>query len=276
MTRITAGGTAYELTGQGLAVVLVHGIGLNQAMWQWLVPALTPHFLVLSFDLLGHGESMDPVGRPDLKTFSTQIVELLDVCGLARGAVVGFSLGGMIARRFALDHPDRLSALAILHSAHDRSAAERAAIGRRVETARQSGPAAMVDAALARWFTDDFRTRQPEMMALVRSWMAANRKEVYAPIYRVLAEDDAELAAPISEIRGPTLAMTGAEDFGNSPDMTQRMAAAIPGARAVILPGLRHMALAEDPTAFNAPAGLVPDRDVGGTDGLIPNLDTDP
>jgi pimeloyl-ACP methyl ester carboxylesterase len=35
--------------------------------------------------------------------------------------------------------------------------------------------------------------------------------------------------------------------------MTQRMAAAIPGARAVILPGLRHMALAEDPTAFNAP-----------------------
>ena len=253
MTRITAGGTAYELYGQGPAVVLVHGMGLNQAMWQWLLPALTPHFLVLSFDLLGHGESMDPVGRPDLKTFSAQIVELLDICGLTRGAVVGFSLGGMIARRFAIDHPNRLSALAILHSAHDRSAAERAAIMQRVETVRQSGPAATVDAALARWFTDEFRTRHPEMMALVRRWVMANRKEVYASIYRVLAEGDAEIADPIAAIRCPTLVMTGAEDFGNSPDMAQRMASAIPGARIVILPGLRHMALAEDPTTLNAP-----------------------
>ncbi|MEE8534744.1 MAG: alpha/beta fold hydrolase [Kiloniellales bacterium] len=253
MTRITAGGTAYELDGQGPAVVLVHGMGLNRAMWQWLLPALTRRFQVLSFDLFGHGESMDPVGRPDLRTFSAQILELLDACGLARAAVVGFSLGGMIARRFALDRPDRLSALAILHSAHDRSAAERAAIGRRVETVRKSGPAATVDAALARWFSDDFRTRHPEMMALVRNWVTANRKEVYAPIYRVLAEDDAEIADRITAIRCPTLVMTGAEDFGNSPDMAQRMASAIPGARSVILPGLRHMALAEDPTAFNAP-----------------------
>ena len=253
MTRKTEGGTAYEVDGQGPAVVLVHGMGLNRAMWQWLVPALTPDFQVLSYDLLGHGESAEPEGRPDLRTFSAQIVELLDHCGLTRAAVAGFSLGGMIARRFALDHPDRLSALAILHSAHDRSAAERAAIGRRVEKVNRSGPAAMVDEALARWFTDDFRAREPETMALVRGWMAANRRQVYAPIYRVLAEDDAELAEPIAKIRCPTLVMTGAEDFGNSPDMAQRLAAAIPGARVAILPGLRHMALAEDPAAFNAP-----------------------
>jgi pimeloyl-ACP methyl ester carboxylesterase len=253
MTRITAAGTAYEVHDQGPAVVLVHGMGLNRAMWQWLVPALTPHFQVLTYDLLGHGESADPSGRPDLRSFTAQITELLDDCGLARCAVVGFSLGGMIARRFAIDHPNRMSALAILHSAHDRSAAERAAIGRRVAAVRQSGPAATVDAALARWFTDDFRTRHPETMDLVRRWVTANRKEVYAPIYRVLAEGDAELAGPIAQIRCPTLVMTGAEDFGNSPDMAQRMALAIPGARAVILPGLRHMALAEDPTTFNAP-----------------------
>ena len=253
MTCITAAGTAYELRGQGPAVVLVHGMGLNRAMWQWLLPALTPRFQVLSFDLIGHGESADPAGPPDLQTFAAQIIELLDACGLTRCAVVGFSLGGMIARRFAIDHPNRMSALAILHSAHDRSAAERAAIGRRVETVRQSGPAATVDAALARWFTDDFRTRHPEMMDLVRRWVTANRKEVYAPIYRVLAEGDAEIADPIAEIRCPTLVMTGAEDFGNSPDMAQRMASAIPGARIAILPGLRHMALAEDPTTFNAP-----------------------
>ncbi len=253
MTRITAGGTAYEMQGRGPAVVLVHGMGLNRAMWQWLVPALTPRFQVVTYDLFGHGESADPAGRPELRSFSAQMIELLDCCGLVRAAVAGFSLGGMIARRFAIDHPDRLSALAVLHSAHGRGAEQRATIGRRLDTVRQAGPAATVDAALARWFTDDFRTRQPEIMDLVRRWMTANRKEVYAAIYRVLTEDDAEIAGPIAEIRCPTLVMTGDRDVGNSPDMARRMASAIPGARVAILPGLCHMALAEDPAAFNAP-----------------------
>jgi len=253
MAHTTAGGTAYELCGRGPAVVLVHGMGLNRAMWQWLIPALTPRFQVLTYDLLGHGESADPTGRPELRSFCAQLIELLDGCGLARAAVAGFSLGGMIARRFAIDHPDRLSALAVLHSVHDRSAEQRAAIGRRLDAARHAGPAATVDAALARWFTDEFRARQPEVLDLVRRWMTANRKEAYAAIYRVLAEDDAELADPITKIRCPTLVMTGDRDAGNSPEMARRMASAIPGARVAILAGLRHMALAEDPEAFNAP-----------------------
>jgi len=47
--------------------------------------------------------------------------------------------------------------------------------------------------------------------------------------------------------------MTGDRDVGNSPGMARRMALAIPGARAAILPGLRHMLPAEEPAAFNAP-----------------------
>jgi hypothetical protein len=43
-----AEGTAYELTGKGPAVVLVHGLGLNRGMWQWQLPALVPHFEVLT------------------------------------------------------------------------------------------------------------------------------------------------------------------------------------------------------------------------------------
>jgi pimeloyl-ACP methyl ester carboxylesterase len=47
--------------------------------------------------------------------------------------------------------------------------------------------------------------------------------------------------------------MTGEEDSGNTPEMARQMAALIPDARAVILPGLRHMALAEAPAAVNEP-----------------------
>lgn len=245
--------TAYALDGNGPALALIHGLGLNRAMWQWQLPALVPHFAVLTYDLLGHGESAKPTGAPDLVMFSEQLLRVMDHCGIERAAIAGFSLGGMIARRFALDHPERLSALLILHSAHDRTPLEREAILKRARQVQASGPSSTLDAALERWFTADFRGANPGLMALVRGWIMANDPAVYPGIYRVLAEGDAEIARGIERISCPTLIMTGEEDLGNSPQMAKKMAMLIPGAREVVLPGLRHMALAESPQAFNEP-----------------------
>jgi pimeloyl-ACP methyl ester carboxylesterase len=75
---------------------------------------------------------------------------------------------------------------------------------------------------------------------------------VYPSIYRLLAEGDAPLVEPISRIHCPTLVMTAEDDKGNSPDMARRMALRIPGARLTVLPGLRHMALVENPSAVNS------------------------
>ena len=253
MTAGDTNDTAWEMHGSGPSVALIHGFGLNRAMWRWQLPALMQDFRVLTFDLLGHGESAPPASRPDLAMFSEQLLRLMDRCAIERAAVVGFSLGGMIARRFALDHPDRLSALAILHSAHDRTPAEREAVRRRMHHTREHGPAANVDSALERWFTPVFRAADPETIALVRRWIAGNDACVYPRIYRVLAEDDAEIVDGLERIGCPTLVMTGEDDPGNTPAMSQAMAERIPGARLVILPGLRHMALAESPRTVGEP-----------------------
>ena len=253
MSTRDADETAWERHGNGPAVAMIHGFGLNRGMWQWQLPALTPHFSVLTYDLLGHGESAPPEGIPHLAMFSGQLLRLMDRCQVERAAVVGFSLGGMIARRFALDHPDRLSALAILHSAHDRTPAEREAVRERVRHTRQHGPSANVDSALERWFTPAFRAGEPELIALIRRWITSNDPAVFSRIYRVLAEGDAEIVRGLERIACPTLVMTGEDDPGNTPAMSKAMAERIPGARLTILPHLRHMALAESPDAVNEP-----------------------
>lgn len=248
-------GSTYEITGPADApcVVLIHGLGLNRACWQWTGPALADGYRVLSYDLYGHGESAVPPETPSLSLFSRQLQGLLDHCGIADAVIVGFSLGGMIARRFAQDCPDRARALVILHSPHQRSAEAQAAILARVEQARDQGPQSTVEAALERWFTEGFRAANPAMMETVRGWVTANRKEVYHRIYRVLAEGIDEITAPVPPLTCPALVITGDEDYGNGPEMTRAIAAEIAGAQALILPGLRHMALAEDPDAVNTP-----------------------
>ena len=248
-------GSVYDFVGPRDApcVVLIHGLGLNRNCWQWTIPAIADGYRVLSYDLFGHGQSLDPPETPTLSLFSRQLRELLDYFGIEQATIAGFSLGGMIARRFAQDTPDHVRALVILHSPHKRTAKARAAILARVDQAREHGPHATVEAALERWFTEDFRTANPSMMDTVRDWVTANRQEVYHPIYRVLAEGIEEIVAPVPPLSCPALVITGDEDFGNGPEMARAIAAEIDGAEAVILPGLRHMALAENPAAINRP-----------------------
>ena len=251
MKHSTSDGTVYQRNGFGPTVVLVHGLGMNRAMWQWQLPSLTDDFDVLTYDLWGHGESSNPPSRPSLRLFSDQLIGLLNEANVTTAGVVGFSIGGMIARRFAYDHPSRLSALAILNSAHDRTQKETQTVQKRADQSRGMGPAAMVDAALERWFSHPFRLNNPKTIALVRGWLEANDPTVYPKIYQVLVEGDAELVDKIQSIECPTLVMTSQNDHGNTPEMTHRMADAIPSARSVILPKLMHMALAEDPDQIN-------------------------
>jgi pimeloyl-ACP methyl ester carboxylesterase len=247
-------GTTYELTGPEDApvVALIHGLGLTRAVWQWLLPDLTK-FRVLTYDLIGHGETAPPEGDPTLKDLSDQLAALLDHLHIDKAAVVGFSLGGMIARRFAQDYPQRTTALAVLHSAHTRTEKQQAAILYRVAQAEAEGPEATVDLALQRWYTDAAQAQRPDLMALTRQWVLANKREVYVKLYRILANGVPEIVAPNPPITAPTLVLTGDEDHGNNPAMSIAIAEDIPRARLVILKGLRHMALAEAPQAVNRP-----------------------
>ena len=245
-------GTAFNVHGEGLRVIMVHGLGLNRAMWQWQRDALAAHFTVVEYDLLGHGESTRPAGRYTMGQMLAQIVELMDGLEISRCALVGFSLGGLIVQAFALAYPQRVAALAILNAAHARTGEERASIMLRVDQSRQQGPGATVDAALQRWFTADFAAKSPGVLARVRAWIMANDPGVYPELYRLLAEADIGLERAISAIGCPTLVITGEQDYGNSPEMSRRIAGLIPGARVEILAGLRHMALAEDPAQLNA------------------------
>lgn len=117
----------YFAAGAGRPVVLVHGLGGAATNWTRLAPLLARSRRVLVPDLPGHGRS-GSIGRPaDLGAYGDCIVAILEQEATPRAALVGHSMGGVVALRLAVAHPARVSALALVESAGISSASRRAA-----------------------------------------------------------------------------------------------------------------------------------------------------
>ena len=248
-------GTAYEIHGPESApvIALIHGLGLCRHLWREHLPAFTAKYRVLSYDLYGHGDSAPSSKTASLKVYSDQLADLISALDIPKAAVVGFSIGGMINRRFALDHGGRLSALAILNSPHDRGAEAQKQVEERAAKVRDQGALSTMDAALARWFTPEFRASNPDTLQLVRNWRVQADSESYAQAAWVLAAGVTELINPIPPVDTPSLVMTSENDTGSTPAMSHAIAAEIADAETIIVPRLQHLGLIEDPAAFTAP-----------------------
>lgn len=255
MDRRTPRGTAYEVLGpeSGATAVLIHGLGLDRSIWGPVGPALAEGRRVVLYDLWGHGRSAPPPDTPSLALFSEQLRELLDETGTGKAALVGFSLGGMINRRFARDHPGRVACLAILNSPHERPPEAQRLVEERAASTEAGGAGATLEATLARWFTPGFRAARPDAVAAVGEIVLANDPDSYAACRRVLAFGVTELIRPDPPIAAPALVMTCENDSGSTPEMSRAIAGEIAGAETVIVPRLQHLGIVEEPEAFVSP-----------------------
>ncbi len=251
----TQDGTTYRFVGPEGApfLVLIHGLGLNHHMWDEHLDALTSQYRILTYDLSGHGESALPTSKLSLKMFSQQLFQLLNALEIQHCGLIGFSLGGMINRRFVMDYPSIVTALGIFNSPHERKPEEQKLVEDRAEQSSVGGLEATLDATIERWFTPAFRTQKPEVIQQVRDWVLANNPDVFAQTRYVLAHGVKELIRPKPPIDVPALIMTCENDAGSTPTMSRAIASEIEGARALIVPQLQHMGLLEKPNLFTKP-----------------------
>jgi pimeloyl-ACP methyl ester carboxylesterase len=221
-------------------LVLLHGVGLDRTMWEPVATLLADRFTVLAPDLPGHG------ARPAVDSEVT-LSELAGAvaAGIPAGAhVAGFSLGALVAQHLALHRPELTATLTSISSVCRRTPQEQAAVRARLRTAEVDFEASTA-ASLERWYAGS--TVPPEVVAKTGAVLRANDVGSFLACYRVFATADAELAPHLARITVPSLAVTGENDPGSTPDMTRRLAEALPSCRAVIIPGARHMLPVERP-----------------------------
>lgn len=245
-TITTADGTlGISVTGSGPPLVLLAGLGSTSRVWGDLPRVLGDAATVITLDNRGVGRSRSAAGF-SLARAAADVVAVLDGLGLQRAALLGASMGGVIALHTALDHPTRVERLVIASSA-----VRLTTHGRRVMTALRDliahlPPAAVGGALMTFAFAPPATGRFPAIVQQVAEAYGLepeDRAGALAQAEHLLAGWDLRRRAAGCTV--PALVLAGARDPLVAVEDTRELAGCLPHASLVELADAGHSVLAE-------------------------------
>ena len=236
--------------GIGIPVVLIHGFGLDQRMWDGQVPALSERFRVIRYDLRGYGRSSLPTAAP--YAHADDLYELLGALHARPAHVVGLSMGGRVAVQFALCHPSAVRSLTLIDSALDgyEWSDDWRQRWSEVIAVAKSGD---VNKAKRLWFDHPLFAPAREHAAIAArlsallsdysGWQLANADPGLAPKPPALSR--------LADIRAPSMVVIGERDLADFHRIADALSAGIVGASRIEIPRVGHMSTMEAPSFFN-------------------------
>ena len=248
---IDARGTRYEYSEvpSTIPVVLVHGVGLDQSIWEAMLDDITGRS-TLTYDLLGHGETTEPLDAQNFQPFVAQLHELLKELGISEIVLAGFSLGGQVAKHFASTHPKAVRALVLVSTTYQRTDEERAAMVLRLQQAKDGDQQGLEAQALQRWFNPEFLAANPDVERQITSRLRNNDPAKFLESYELLSNAE-DHPVDYGAFSMPALILTGDGDSGSTPRMANEMARAMPNAEARIIKGAKHLGIIEEHLRFS-------------------------
>ena len=240
----TASGIAYDVQGSGPFLVLLTGSNLDRRMWNREAEWLSKQYTVVRYDLRAHGESDTATTE-----FSHQndLMSVLETLKIEKATLVGLSAGAFIALDAALDLPNRVERIVLAGPGvsgytgkvpptfpPEMYAAIQAKDYRRVSEILLTSPVFAV---------------APEAQALTRQMVTENER--LWTVDRALMKLQPPTNGRLEQVRVPTLVIVGENDIYQR-DHAELIAARVPGARLVVVPGGTHIVNLSSPKEFEA------------------------
>lgn len=251
MTTLNLHGLYLESGGDGPPVVCIHGLGGSSNNWTPVLPAFDGKRIVRP-DLPGSARSPLPPDKLSIEMYVETVANVLETLDVTHAHVVAHSMGTIVAQHLAIKYPERVKSLAFFGPLLCPPDQGRLAIRARAGLAREKGVAGMqeiADAIVKGATSAQTKAERPVALALVRESVMRQLPEGYAQSCEALA--DAQ-AAPIEQIRVPTLLVTGDEDGVGPPAAVQGIGERIPESRVIVLSGCGHWTTFEKPAECTA------------------------
>ena len=221
----------YVRDGSGDPVLLLHGYIFGADWWRPQIDALRDRFDVIAVDLRGQMASETTGDGYDLWNQAEDVFGVLEQLGIAPAHCVGLSMGGMIAMRLALRHPEAVSSLVLMDTSAGPEDPEKAERYEGMAQVVEAGQLEAVIPALPPIFlADDFIVEhRDEVDAWLRRVEAADHIGLVHSIRAINSRDD--ITGRLGEIHVPTLVIHGEQDVAIAMERAEQLVAGIAGAR---------------------------------------------
>lgn len=229
-------------------IALIHSLALDRSIWNGVVPLLTPHADVLTFDCRGHGQSSRVKMKYTLELFASDLAGLLDHVSWPCAVIAGCSMGGCVAQAFAGVYPGRVEALAVIDSTAWYGPTAPKDWRDRAATAATKGFGALSAFQATRWVSDAFREAHPEVVNANLDVFLANDVDCYVATCEMLG--DADLRHYQADMRMPVSVIVGEEDYATPVAMAEQIHQAVAHATLAVLPKVRHITPVECPAVI--------------------------
>ena len=237
--------------GDADPLLMLHAFPLNGRMFEPQMEAISGGRRVIAPDLPGFGLSPRTPAQPDVGYYAGCVRALLDRLEIPRVVLGGVSMGGYVAFECMRSFPERVSGLVLANTRPDADTEE--ARETRKEMAlrvAQEGIGVLVDLQMGRLLSERTRAENRDVIERVREIILENTPDGAVAALGAMRERP-DSTETLGGITVPTLVVGGAEDTISSPEVMGEMAARIPDARHVTLPGVGHLSSLEDPEGFN-------------------------
>jgi pimeloyl-ACP methyl ester carboxylesterase len=225
-----------EHEGEGPAVLFIHGLGGTTNFYEPQARALADSRTVIRFDLTGAGRS-PLAGTVSIEGWAEDAEAILDTLGIDTAAVVGHSMGTLVAAHLAATRPARVSRLALLGALRAQPDQGKQATRQRAATVRAQGMEAVAPGIVAAATSGRTRREQPAVAAFVREMLFRQDPAGYAACCEALAN---AVTPGYADIKAPVLLIAGSDDKTSPPELSESLAEEIPSATVELIDGIGH------------------------------------
>lgn len=239
----TTNNIAYYKTGNGPAILLIHGVGLRLESWNAQISILSKEHTVYAIDLPGHGESDQLIlESPNIDLYTQQIKLFADEIIADAFIVMGHSLGALIAVHFAHKHKDYCLGIVALSCVYQRTKKAMSFVKSRAKKLALEGPKNIIAQTIDRWFGENRMEHNIEVAITCKQWLEDTNIDGYSNAYNAFADEDGAAEKKLIMNNLPIAFITGTLDSNSTPLMSQNMARISPFGMVELIPEAGHMA----------------------------------
>ena len=242
-------GNYYEFNelNKSLTTIFIHGVGLDNTMW-YPQKEYFHNQSVLFYDLLNHGQSVGGFKDLSFEIYTNQLLNIIDELQLEKINIVGFSIGALIAQHFTEKLYNKVNKLVLIGSVYKRSNQQIKTVQKRYSEA-VNGKKITID-SINRWFSENYLNNNPQVYDFFYNLLEKKENQDFLPAYKVFVNSD-KYYINYSNFKMPTLIMTGENEVGSTPLMSEGISKEIKNSDLYIIKNAKHGATIEQADVVN-------------------------